>query len=251
MARLFFATTLFIFTLILFIIGIIYIIKFAEFSFDSMSILRIFAIGLIVSFSGGGAIVFGISTIKQIISIIRSKDEYEDELPKELFTNKLRKFVSRIFNLKRSITFIYVSILFIIIIAGGIIWKIAYSDDRLLNTEKAIQTSSISQEEPQKYIEIPFFETANLYGNAKISSVYNILNGNIYNGLNWTIKRLIIRITIFEHDGTIRWVRDFNAYVDLPSLSAGQFSININDIDNFGSYQWSIIKAWGYKEQTQ
>jgi len=252
MAKLFFTTVLLIFTLIIFIASIAYIINFVDLSLGLYTVGRVILIGFIISFSGGGFVVVGLSEIRQITRIIKEKNGYEDELPREplISIGKIRASMGRIFNLKRSIIFVYVSVFLIIIVAGGIIWKVVYRDSPLSDIDDNISLVSNPDINHQEYIEIPSEDLGDIIGTGSISSMYKIFSGRIYNGCSdWAVKKMIARITVEERDGTIRWSRDFYIPIDLLPLSVKGFILDVDDVDNVGSYQWNIVKVWGHKSE--
>lgn len=250
MARLFFATTLFIFTLFLFIVSIIYIVTLIRSPIDQDSILWILLDSLLLSISGGGAFVLGLIVINQAIRINKTKNEYEDELPHEPFIsiNKLRGFLNRLLDLKKTVTFIYVTVFLVLVVAGGIIWEIASNSDDGVELEKATNLSDArtNNNKSSKIIKIPITELENLSGDASINSIYNTFSGNLYNGSSdWNIRKIIVRITVKETDGKIRWIRDFDVSVNIPALSVGSFYINVNEVKLIGLYEWNILELWG------
>jgi len=252
MAKLFFTTVLLIFTLIIFIASIAYIINFVDLSLGLYSIGRISLIGFVISFSGGGFVVLGLSTVRQIIKVIKERNGYEDELPHEplISISKIRAFLSRIFDLKRSIIFVYVSVFLIIVVAGGIIWKIAYSESFLSDIDDNISVGNTPDISQQEYVEMLSEDLDDIVGTGQISSMYKTFSGRIYNGCSdWAVKKMIVRITVEERDKTIRWSRDFNMPIDLLPLSVKTFTLDVDDVDNIGLYQWNIVKVWGYKSK--
>jgi predicted PurR-regulated permease PerM len=252
MVKLFFTTVVFIFISLIFIVSATYTVDYINLPIEPSSSGKMLILGLLISFSGGGIVVFGLSIIRQIAKIIKVKDKFEEGLPPGSFirTDKPRPFISKFINQKKSILFLYILIFLIFIILGGIIWKITYDFDEMaiVGNNDTSNNNNIPDKKSPDDAEIPSSDIANITGYAILSSVFNTFSGSIYNGCrDWNIKRLVIRITVEETNGTIRWSRDFDVLVNVPTFSVERFSISVNEAENIGLYQWSIVKVWGYK----
>jgi len=77
--------------------------------------------------------------------------------------------------------------------------------------------------------------------------------GHIYNGSDWTLYNMIIRIVVKRKDGTIRWDRKYKIsrfevpYVMVSPLSTGNFEVRISDYEESDSFEWHIVSVKGRK----
>lgn len=79
------------------------------------------------------------------------------------------------------------------------------------------------------------------------------LKGHIYNGSDWTLYNMIIRIVVERKDGTIRWDRKYKIssfevpYTWVSPLSTGNFEVRISDYEESDSFEWHIVSVKGRK----
>jgi hypothetical protein len=92
----------------------------------------------------------------------------------------------------------------------------------------------------------PLSEQAKVSGNAGLSG-YGSFSGRIYNGSNWTITDMIIRVLPKEKDGTVRWDRRFKASEVIPPLSTQSIQFSVTGDDGVASIEWSIEEIRGYE----
>jgi len=77
--------------------------------------------------------------------------------------------------------------------------------------------------------------------------------GHIYNGSDWTLFNMIIRIVLKRKDGTIRWDRKYKIssfevpYFQVSPLSTGSFKVEISDYEVSDSFEWHIVSVKGRK----
>jgi hypothetical protein len=110
--------------------------------------------------------------------------------------------------------------------------------------------------------EIPFVDASKITGNAGLlpsNSFWpgsaerkpsGIFSGTLYNGSDWTVTRVIVRIQAKDKDGTVRWLRDFSATLvpELRPLTTESFSLTVVDEQEIKEAAWNIKKLFGYKE---
>jgi hypothetical protein len=94
--------------------------------------------------------------------------------------------------------------------------------------------------------ELPCGEAIKVTGNAGHS--YGYFSGKLYNGSDWIITRVIVSICAKEHDGSIRWSRDFSENLTIKPLSTESFSVALSGDEGIKDITWSIKKVFGYKE---
>lgn len=83
-------------------------------------------------------------------------------------------------------------------------------------------------------------------GNARLLN--GSFRGKIYNGSDWTITRVVIKITAKEADGATRWSRNFSHSLTILPLSAEYFSFNVTGDEGVKDAPWVIDQVFGYKE---
>jgi len=91
---------------------------------------------------------------------------------------------------------------------------------------------------------IPFFDVhRHLTGRANLE--WGKLSGSVYNGTDWTVKRIVFSVTIKEEDGTVRWTREYATNVRIPPKSSSETTFDVTGAGDFGSWSWSITEAYG------
>lgn len=94
---------------------------------------------------------------------------------------------------------------------------------------------------------LPFEEMIKVTGNAGLTG-YGSFSGKIYNGSNWTITDMIIRVIAKEKDGQVRWDRKFNETQVINPLSTTSITITVTGDANVASTEWNIGEIRGYKK---
>jgi hypothetical protein len=84
-------------------------------------------------------------------------------------------------------------------------------------------------------------------GKARLTG-YGLFRGDIYNGSNWTITELIIKVEAKEKTGAVRWKRDFRTSEFIPPLTSGEISFSVTDDKDIGHFSWKITEIRGYKQ---
>lgn len=100
----------------------------------------------------------------------------------------------------------------------------------------------------KKVRNIPYEEWSKITGKASLSD--GIFKGEIYNGSNWKITSITVRIVAKEKDGRIRWDRKFKKEISIDPLSTSSFSISVIDDEGIGSFDWYIVDMSGYKSNS-
>ena len=95
---------------------------------------------------------------------------------------------------------------------------------------------------------LPFVEMAKVTGNAGLSG-YGSFSGKIYNGSDWTITDMIIRVIAKEKNGNVRWDRKFKETQVISSLSTANIYITVTGDENVPSFEWNIEEIRGYKKE--
>jgi len=95
-----------------------------------------------------------------------------------------------------------------------------------------------------KSIQIPFLESVKIKGNGLLD--HGTFSGDIYNGSDWNITKIKLRIKAIEKDGKVRWDRDFIDINNIAPLTASSFSVNVINAEDIGSFEWNINDVWGY-----
>lgn len=151
-----------------------------------------------------------------------------------------------------------------IILIGILFWPTLYRYDKTVlngntipikinrltgNTDYYILGKWNKQEEERKPMatsQLPIEEQSKLSGQAKI--IYGSLDGTIYNGTDWTIKELIVKVIAKEEDGSERWNRNFKIPVNISPLSTEKIYTTVGDNNNVKSIEWYVVSTRGYKE---
>ncbi len=101
-------------------------------------------------------------------------------------------------------------------------------------------------ESRQKEEELPFAAASKITGNAGLS--YGQFSGQLYNGSDWIVTRVIVSVSAKDEDGTVRWSRDFSEAVTIRPLTTEYFSITVAGGQGIKEAPWIIKKVFGYKE---
>lgn len=91
---------------------------------------------------------------------------------------------------------------------------------------------------------IPVEEQEKITGSASIS--YRFFKGNLYNGSNWFITEMTVKIEVKEKNGKIRWARSYNTEISLSPLHSDEFIFEILGDDKNGEMSWGIENIKGY-----
>jgi hypothetical protein len=95
----------------------------------------------------------------------------------------------------------------------------------------------------KEYPLLPEEEQSKVDGNATLRS--ESFSGTLYNGSNWTIKEVIVRIIVKEKDGSTRWDRLFREAVTIPPLTTGDINFDIVGGQDFDSFEWGLKEIKG------
>lgn len=98
----------------------------------------------------------------------------------------------------------------------------------------------------QKERELPYETSSKITGNASLA--YGSFSGRLYNGSDWVVTRVVIRVSAKEKDGTVRWTRDFSEIVTIKPLTTESFSISVTGDEGITKAPWNIEKIFGHKE---
>jgi hypothetical protein len=93
---------------------------------------------------------------------------------------------------------------------------------------------------------LPVVEQSKVSGNAGLTG-YGSFSRRIYNGSNWKITELVIRVIAKEKDGSIRWDRRFRAPQMISLLSTQNIHCSVTGDENVASFEWSIDEIRGYE----
>jgi len=130
---------------------------------------------------------------------------------------------------------------------------VAYEVDRktgeswMLHGDKKIRQKG-GGESRQKGEELPYAEARKVNARGEVS--HGAFFGELYNGSDWAVTRLILNLSLKEQDGSVRWSRDYSKAVTITPLTWGEFTIVIGGEDEMKNTDWTInnIKMFGYKE---
>lgn len=102
------------------------------------------------------------------------------------------------------------------------------------------------QQSSKKSKILPLEEHIKVTGNAGLN--YGSFSGKIYNGSNWTITDMIIRVIAKEKSGSVRWDRKFKESKVIPPLSTESIYVSVTGDEGVTSFEWNIEEIRGYKE---
>jgi hypothetical protein len=97
---------------------------------------------------------------------------------------------------------------------------------------------------------LPVEEQAKVTGNANLSG-YGSFSGKIYNGSNWTITEIKIRVAAKGENGVVKWNREFMTTTTIGPLTTEDFSFNVTGDENvsIALTEWGIVEVHGYKKK--
>lgn len=153
-----------------------------------------------------------------------------------------------------------------LILSGLLFWPTLYRYDKMTlqgdtlpvrihrltgYTEYFLMGKWIPQEGQEKSKQskiLPLEEQTKVTGNAGLSG-YGSFSGKIYNGGNWTITDMIIRVIAKEKNGNVRWDRKFRETQVISPLSTASIDIDVTGDENVASFEWNIEEIRGYKKE--
>lgn len=74
-------------------------------------------------------------------------------------------------------------------------------------------------------------------------------SGSIYNGSNWIVTKVTLRIAVKEANGKTRWDRLFDLNTRIEPKSTERFHIKVSGYSDIGSFTWNVDSASGYRPQ--
>ncbi|GAB5605150.1 hypothetical protein [Sideroxyarcus sp. TK5] len=86
-------------------------------------------------------------------------------------------------------------------------------------------------------------DKANVTGTAGLS-YGTLFQGNLYNGTNYYLRSVVIKITAQEKNGKIRWSRQFSDDVFIKPLATGSFQIEVVNAEG-AQLDWGISEIKG------
>jgi hypothetical protein len=102
------------------------------------------------------------------------------------------------------------------------------------------------EESHQKDQELPFEEAAKITGNAGIG--YGYFSGKLYNGIAWTVTRVILSVSAKDASGTTKWSRDVSTSVSIKPLTTASFTIAVTGDEGIKEAPWNIKSVFGIRE---
>lgn len=93
---------------------------------------------------------------------------------------------------------------------------------------------------------VPVTTLAKLAGNASFDGDIGWFKGTIYNGSNWKIQQLVVRIRIVNKNGSFQWDRRFRDDVEIVPLTSKNISIQTGQAHDYEHFEWSIVEAQGH-----
>ena len=94
--------------------------------------------------------------------------------------------------------------------------------------------------------ELPYEQASQITGTARLG--HGAFSGQLYNGSDWTITRVVINISAKEDDETIRWSRDFSETLTVNPLTTESFSVAVAGDRGIQNAPWQIKHVFGCKE---
>ncbi len=70
--------------------------------------------------------------------------------------------------------------------------------------------------------------------------------GKIYNGSNWEVSEFTVELQVKEKDGSLRWSRKYRVSINLLSLQAETFFIEVIGQGTYRDFSWNIVEIKGY-----
>jgi len=90
---------------------------------------------------------------------------------------------------------------------------------------------------------LPLSDLVKLTGRTSLLS--DGLTGSIYNGTSWTVKEITFNVTVKEHDGTVRWSREYIDNVNIAPKTSERVFFDVTGAHEFGEWTWNITQARG------
>lgn len=106
--------------------------------------------------------------------------------------------------------------------------------------------SQDKNEDKIKVVRIPSEEIQKVTGNAEIGSSY--FEGDIYNGTNWIITVLTIRIIAHDNTGSVIWDRKFEETTYILPFSTQDILFKIGEC-KYNTFDWNIEEIKGYQKK--
>lgn len=98
--------------------------------------------------------------------------------------------------------------------------------------------------------DIPQYELSKIKGKGSIDKVLGRFDARIYNGSDYTITDITIRLVVKGKEGEVKWDRLFRSSKEIPSLSVSEISFLLLDVGwDISSFNWYIEGARGYLER--
>lgn len=69
----------------------------------------------------------------------------------------------------------------------------------------------------------------------------------IYNGSDWTVKELTVRLSALDAEADTIWTREYRDHVHIAPLSVGTFEAKVLTGQDFDQINWTIYDARGSK----
>jgi hypothetical protein len=98
--------------------------------------------------------------------------------------------------------------------------------------------------------DVPQSELSKIEGKGSIDKVFEGFKAKFYNGSDYTITDITIRIVVKGKNGKVKWDRLFRSSKEIPSLSVSEISFPLSDVGwDISSFNWYIEEARGYLEK--
>ena len=98
--------------------------------------------------------------------------------------------------------------------------------------------------------DVPQSELSKIEGKGSIDKVFEGFKAKFYNGSDYTITDITIRIVVKGKNGKVKWDRLFRSSKEIPSLSVSEISFPLLDVGwDISSFDWYIEEARGYLEK--
>jgi hypothetical protein len=99
---------------------------------------------------------------------------------------------------------------------------------------------------------LPQSELSKIEGRGSIDKVFEGFKAKIYNGSDYTITDITIRIVVKGKNGKVKWDRLFRVSKEIPSLSVSEISFPLLGVEwDIPSFDWYIEEARGYLEKRE
>jgi hypothetical protein len=158
------------------------------------------------------------------------------------------------------IQFLWVSVgVLVLLVLGVTVWPTIYRYDHMTDgkTTVPVRIHRLTGEAeffngqwrraPRPPSDVPSQVLAQVTGRAGFDR--DRFRGTLYNGSDWHIEEVTIRITAKNSWGGVEWVRDFRAFlssglsIGLSARSTSTFSIEIGEVAQ--SVDWQVVGAKG------